>query len=446
MRSRPSAGSLARSALAAAVLVLVLGGPAHAAEKALWGPAELPDGSSAFGLYGELGIDTLQLSMSWADVAPTRPAVATDPSDPAYRWPGDVTAAAATAPARGIRLSLLVANSPPWANGDRPVTWAPSNPQDYADFLTAVARRYPAVRRWMIWGEPNRDDRFLPNAENDRVGPRAYALLLDAAYGALKAQSPRNMVIGGNTWTSGTVKPPDFLRFMRLPDGRPPRLDWFGHNPFPFRPPRLADTPLAGGYRDISDTDTVSDEVRRAYGRRIPLWLSEYTVQSDHGSATFATFVSQALQASYLTSGFRIADDLGPDVAGIGWLALLDESAAADSGNWGLLSYALQRKPAFGAMQRAPSERLRPVVRVAHAAMRATLRRRGLTVTVTPKAGGMVTIELRSGTRVRVRVRASGVAGRSRTLRLRRSLRPGRYTVNVRCAGGASVNRSLRLR
>jgi hypothetical protein len=446
MRSRPPAGTLARSALAVAALVLVLGAPAHAAEKALWGPAALPDGSSAFGLYDELGIDTLQLSMGWADIAPTRPAVATDPSDPAYRWPRDVTAAAAEAPAHAIRLSLLVSSTPSWANGGRPAIWGPSDPQDYADFLTAVARRYPTVRRWMIWGEPNRDDRFQPNRENDAVGPRAYALLLDAAYAALKAQNARNMVIGGNTWTSGTVRPPDFLRFLRLPDGRPPRLDWFGHNPFPFRPPRLADTPLAGGYRDISDTDTVRDEVRHAYGRRVPLWLSEYTIQSDHASATFATFVSRALQARYLTGGFRIADDLGPDVAGIGWLGLLDESAASDGGNWGLLTYGVQRKPAFAAMQRAPSERLRPAVRVAAAAMRTTLRRRGLAVTVTPRAAGRVTVQLRAGTRVRARVRASGVAGRSRTLRLRGSLRPGRYTVNVRSGGGASVNRAFSLR
>jgi hypothetical protein len=233
---------------------------------------------------------------------------------------------------------------------------------------------------------------------------------------------------------------------MRLPDGRPPRLDWFGHNPFPFRPPRLADTPLAGGFRDISDTDTVSDEVRRAYGRRIPLWLSEYTIQSGHGSVTFATFVSRALQARYLTRGFRIADDLGAAVAGIGWQALLDEPPAADSANWGLLTYALQRKDAFGAMRAAASERLRPAVRVARAAMRATLRRRGLAITVTPKATGTVTAQLRAGTRVRARIRASGVAGRSRTLLLRRALPAGRYTVNVRCARAATVKRAFSLR
>jgi|GEM_PF-303513 len=441
--------SRADSVLVTAVLTLLTAlaicAPASAAEKAIWGPTTLPDGSSAFGLYDELGIDTLQLSLSWAAIAPARPAAPRDPSDPAYRWPPEIAAAAGDATSHGIRLALLAAGAPRWANGDREVIWAPDDPQDYADFLTAAARRYPTVRRWMIWGEPNRDDRFQPNKENDAVGPRAYARLLDAAYAALKTESPKNNVIGGMTWTSGTVKPPDFLRFMRLPDGRPPRLDWFGHNPFPFRRPSIADTPLPGGFRDISDVDTLSAEVRRAYGRRVPLWLSEYTIQSERGSAVFATFVSRAQQASYLAAGYRIADDLGPAIAGIGWLALLDEAPAPDSANWGLLTHALARKPAFAAMQRAPSERLRPVVRVPRRPARATLRRSGLAVTVTPKAVGPVTVEMLSGARVRARVRGTGAAGRSRTLRLRAALPAGRYTLRVRAARAAAVLRVISL-
>lgn len=449
MTCRPLAGGRVGLVPALAVLVLVLvltlAAPATAAEKALWGPPTLPDGGTAFTLYDRLGIDTLQLSLSWSAVAPTRPATPTDPADPAYRWPADVATATAQAPGYGIRISLLVSTAPPWANGGRGPVHAPDDPRDYADFLTAAARRYPAVRRWMIWGEPNRDDRFQPNAKNDEVGPRAYAVLLDAAYGALKAQSRANRVIGGNTWTSGTVMPPDFLRFMRLPDGRRPRLDWFGHNPFPFRSPNLADTPLAGGYRDISDTDTFSAELRRAYGRRVPLWLSEYTIQSDRGSAVFATFASRAEQARYLTRGYAIGDELGSAVAGVGWLALLDEPPSAGSANWGLLTHDAQPKPAFAAMRRAPSERLRPRVHVATTIARATLRRRGLPVRVTPKASGAIVVELRSGSRIGARTRGAGRAGRPRTLRLRGGLRPGRYTLRVRSARGASVRTSVRV-
>jgi hypothetical protein len=441
----------ARTVLAALVLTLLIASapaPAAAAEKAFWGPAILPDGTSAFGLYDELGIDTLQFTVRWADVAPTRPAVATDPADPAYRWPAGVDAAALGAPRHGIRLSLLVTGAPPWANGDRAPNWRPDRAQDLGDFLAAAGRRYPAVRRWMIWGEPNRADRFQPNAPGSATGPRAYASLLDAAYAALKRASRQNIVIGANTWTGGTVKPADFLRLMRLPDGRPPRLDWLGHNPFPFRFPKLAQKPLPGGYRDISDIDTISRDARRIYGRRVALWLSEYTIQSEHGSPVFATYVSRAMQARYLTAGFHVADALGSAVAGLGWLGLLDEPPAPDSANSGLLTYALQPKPAFAAMVRAPSERLRPAVTSPAAMSLASLRgRAGLPVTITPRASGAVVVELRRGSSVRARARIAGRAGRRATAHLRSVVTaPGRYVVEVRAARAATVRRGLRVR
>ncbi|HEV2776021.1 MAG TPA: hypothetical protein VGV90_10555, partial [Solirubrobacteraceae bacterium] len=391
------------------VVVLLAGAPASAAEKAVWGPIALPGGASPFDLYDELGIDTLQLTLRWDAIAPSRPAVPLDPADAAYRWPAEVGVAASETAARGMVLALLVTGAPPWANGGRSPIWRPTRAQDLSAFLTAASRRYPVVRRWMIWGEPNRSDRFQPNARHSRVGPRAYASLLDAAYSALKAVSRRNVVIGANTWTNGTVRPADFLRWMRLDSGRPPRLDWLGHNPFPFRFPNLAARPLAGGYRDMSDIDTISRDGRSIYRRNVPLWLSEYTIQSDHGSKVFATYVSRVTQARFLTAGFRIADDLGPAVAGLGWYSLLDEPPAPDSANTGLMTHALKRKPAFAAMRRAPSERLRPAVTARATISRAALRSpTGLKVTVTPRATGAVVVELRRGSILRARVRLTG--------------------------------------
>jgi len=327
--------------------------PAPAAEKALWGPTALPDGSSPFALYQQLGIDTLQLSMSWADVASARPAAPEDPADPAYRWPAEIDVAATEAARRGIRLSLLVAQTPPWANGNRSPLWRPDRAQDFADFLTAAARRYPTVRRWMIWGEPNRHDRFQPNARNSPIGPRAYAVLLDAAYAGLKRASRHNIVIGANTWTSGTVKPANFLRLMRLPSGRPPRLDWLGHNPFPFRFPKLAQQPLAGGYRDISDIDTISRDALRVYGRRIPLWLSEYTI----GSAPMDSFpfsTTPAGQARWLSAAYELAQD-AKYVETLGWFSLLDGPATQEGGSTlGLMTFEGARKPAFSAYRDVP--------------------------------------------------------------------------------------------
>ena len=449
MLLRSRVGPVAATALVTFVALLA-GAPASApaAEKALWGPVTLPDGSSAFGLYEELGVDTLQFTLSWSHAAPTRPAAPTDPADAAYRWPAELATAAAEAARRGIRLSLLVTGTPGWANGERDERWRPDRAQDLGDFLTAAARQYPAVRRWMIWGEPNRADRFRPNARNSAVGPRAYAILLDNAYAALKRANRRNIVIGANTWTSGTVRPPTFLRQMRLPNGRRPRLDWLGHNPFPFRFPKIADKPLAGGYRDISDADTMSREARRAYGRTVPLWLSEYTIQSDHGSAVFASYVSRAVQARYVTAGFGLVDRLGSAVAGLGWVGLLDEPEAPGSANWGLMTYDLQRKPAFAAMRRAPSERLRPRITAARTISRSGLRgRSGLQVAITPRASGAVVVELRRGSTLRARVRLAGRAGRRVTARLRSArATPGRHVVSVRAARGATVRRAVRVR
>ena len=52
----------------------------------------------------------------------------------------------------------------------------------------------------MIWGEPNRVAVFQPHRADSKTGARAYATLLDAAYGALKSVSRRNIVIGGMSY------------------------------------------------------------------------------------------------------------------------------------------------------------------------------------------------------------------------------------------------------
>jgi hypothetical protein len=320
-------------------------------EKAIWGPVEMPDGGSAFPTYRRLGVDVFQVQLHWADIATQRPADPVDPDDPAYRWPVEVDRAVREAPRYGISVAILVTTTPGWANGARAQIRAPDDVQDYADFLVAASKRYPGVTRWMIWGEPNRSDRFLPNRPSDPVGPRRYAELLDAAYGSLKEVSEENTVIGGMVFTGGEVAPPDFIRWMRLPSGLPPRLDWFGANPYPFRFPDLADEPLPGGWRDLSDLDTIGAEVAAAYRPRgfdPRLWLSEFTIQDGHDSRIFAYHVSAAEQASWLSRGYEVAAEAG-NVVGLGWFTLLDQSEAPNSANWGLMTASGVPKPAYRA-------------------------------------------------------------------------------------------------
>lgn len=435
-----------RLALGLACAALLVAPPAsNASEKAIWGPVTLPSGHSAFPTYKRLGVDTVQFGLDWRAVAPERPANPADPADPAYTWPQEVDTAVARAGPAGINVALLVSGSPGWANGGRSALHAP-NPADYATFMAAASRRYPTVRRWMVWGEPNRVDRFLPNEPGSPVGARAYAKVLDAAYGALKAVSPRNIVIGGMTWTGGDVRPAGFMRYMRLPNGKPPRLDWFGHNPFPIRFPNLREIPISGGYRDISDLDTFSRQLRRTYGRRAKFWLSEFLVLSDRASNEFELFVSRAQQARWLAASYRISDSL-PSVAGLGWLGLLDQPQRPGSSNWGLLTDDGARKPAYRAFRAARGERFRPKVSVTRRVAARAVSRRGLAVRVTPVRRGGVVAELRRRSRVVARVKRAGRGGVAGVIRLRaRGLPRGAYTCIVRAPRGATVRRQVKVR
>jgi hypothetical protein len=254
----------------------------------------------------------------------------------------------------------MVKDAPAWANGGHDSSWAPEDPGDYARFMAAASRRYPGVRHWMIWGEPTRAGNFNPMPTNSPVGPRRYALLLDAAYGALKAVTPANLVIGGMTYTVGLVSTPDFIRWMRLPNGKPPRLDYFGHNPYSnyTRFPKLAEGTYAPGVRDLNDIDTLHSEVAVAYRHRhggAPrLWLSEFSISSDAPNRAFSYFVSRAAQARWVTAAFRLVNS-APYVAGLGWYELLDEPPGIEGRlTEGLLAFDGTPKPAFSAYAQAP--------------------------------------------------------------------------------------------
>jgi hypothetical protein len=328
--------------------------PARAALKSMWGPAVLPDGSSAFPTYKRLGVRVLQHQLSWREVAPARPAAPRDPADPAYRWPSSLDAFVAEADRNGIKTALMVKRTPDWANGNRGEQWVPTRLRDYADFMVAAARHYRTVRHWMVWGEPTRGDSFKPMPANAPRGPRLYAQLLDQAYAALKRVRRANVVIGGMTWSVGVVSAPRFIRWMRLPDGERPRMDWFGHNPFSVRSPKLSRPPYAAAVRDFSDVDTLHREIRRAYrGRRAPrLWLSEFTVSARRNNRAFGFHVSERAQARWLSAAFRIACS-HRYIAGLGWYTLLDDADQTEGLTSGVLDSAGKPKPAYTAYRRA---------------------------------------------------------------------------------------------
>lgn len=353
-----------RTASRAIALAALLAGaaavpaPAASFEKAIWGPVITPQGKSAFPLYRRLGVDTFQIQLVWAEVARRRPAAPKDPRDPAYRWPAELRDAIRAARRNGIRVAVMVKGTPSWANGGKPVNTPPTDDADLASFFTAAVRHYPSVRRWMVWGEPSRLANWNPIPVHAPDVPRRYATLLEASYRAIKAADPRNIVIGGMTFTAGEVFPAEWTRYMRLPNGKPPHMDWWGHNPFSRRKPDLALAPYITDLRDLSDIDTLAGEVATAYRgarMRVPrLWLSEFTISSDRDNRSFDFHVTRREQAAWLTAAYRAAR--AERVAGLGWYGLFDEPASVANGvTYGLLQADGTRKPAFDAYRRVRS-------------------------------------------------------------------------------------------
>jgi hypothetical protein len=185
-------------------------------------------------------------------------------------------------------------------------------------------------------------------------GPRRYARILDAAYVSLKRQSQRNLVIGGNTFTTGDVSPRQFIRSMRLPNGRPPRMDMYGHNPF-----------LAGGRTSAKDllgtASPTSPTSTRSRAGSIETWDGAETSPCGYfcpnsrrpvtiQNYEFNFYVTRKVQASWLGAALRITQEW-KRIYALGWIALYDEkpNGRGDEVNRGLLEWDGDQKPSYRA-------------------------------------------------------------------------------------------------
>ena len=247
----------------------------------------------------DLGVDVVRYTVRWDQIATRRPAEPRSSTDPAYKWePGDAVIKGLRA--RGIGVVITLAGAPEWANGGRRFQYAPLRGADFAAFATATARRYPWVRQWTIWNEPNKLLWFRPQS------PRLYVQrLLNPAYAALKAANRSNKVAGGVTAPrggSGGTSPVDWIRAM----GRyRARLDVYAHHPYATN--AKIQTPRSGGCGHcrtitMATLERLITEVRRAFGNK-RIWLTEYAYQTHPDRSVLG--VSKATAARYMSEATR---------------------------------------------------------------------------------------------------------------------------------------------
>jgi hypothetical protein len=239
-----------------------------------------------------LGVGIVRFTVRWDQVAPTKPADARDPEDPAYRW-GAYGDAVDELRAQGIPVLVTLWGSPRWANGDGMPSRLPLS--GLGNFAAAAAARFPSVHLWTIWNEPNSRTFSIP------VSPLAYVRrVLNPAYAALHAASRSNLVAGGVTSPRKTPSGMSPLAFMQGMHAAHARLDAYAQNPYPVG---RGETPFHGTCANcftMASLPEIRADVTRYFGGK-PLWLTEYGYQTNPPDRLLG--VSYGAQARFIGEG-----------------------------------------------------------------------------------------------------------------------------------------------
>jgi hypothetical protein len=243
---------------------------------------------------------------------------------------------------RGAGITPVVAlwGTPRWANGGAGPNVPPRSASSFAAFARAAAERFPWVRRWVVWNEPNQRRWLLPPS------PTLYvARLLNPAAAAIVSVLPNALVAGGATAPrggAGGTSPVDFIRGMGRAGAR---LHAYAHHPHPLSP---HETPYAGGCGtcttiSMADLERLLTETRQAFGARTRIWLTELGYQTNPPDRVLG--VSWARQARSVAEAQRRAYDASRVDLLVQYLVRDEPSLGA----WqsGLESVAGRRKPAF---------------------------------------------------------------------------------------------------
>jgi hypothetical protein len=303
---------LRRALLLLIALVAVPTTTAHAAvttKKAIWGPVEI-DSQSQFPVYRELGAGIYETTLDWSTVASLQPLDAKDVDDPSYEWPDEIDTAIAEAKSAGLSVALTVTGAPEWANANKPATTGPTKAADFATFVGAAAKRYPTVHLWSVWDGPYKG------------GAGKYAQVLDGAYAKLKSASKLNKVVGGQSTAATATK---WISKLKLPNGKAPRMDFYGHDP------SAAKAPTAKTLKAL-ETNVAK------LGKSLKLYLSPVHLT-----------LTPAKQAAWITAALK-ATKADKNVYTFGYKALIDDSNVP-SAYKGLLDVNGEKKAAFTAFK-----------------------------------------------------------------------------------------------
>jgi len=303
------------------------------------------------------GASVVHTTATWASIAPTRPANATNGDDPAYRL-DDLDELVGNATKDGIRVMINITGTPKWANGNATPNHMPKHLADLQAFARMLATRYNgrtghgAVSLYSVWNEPNLGLFLEPQFSGKKiVGPANYAKLYKAAYAGIKAGNPLARVAIGETSARGrdkplkgvsdSIAPGTFAKYLAKVKGL--KFDAWAHHPYPTSPNLKPTQKVRYPNVTLSTMPKFERDLKKFFHRSVPVWITEYGHETKpaekHG-------VTLAQQAAYAKQALGIARK-DPNVQMFIWFVFRDSK-----GNpWqsGLYAQNGAQKPAFDA-------------------------------------------------------------------------------------------------
>ncbi len=321
-----------------------------------------------YGLITGMGFNWVKQQIEWSRI---------ETSKGNYNW-GDIDRIVSGARAAGLNILLSVVKAPTWARpgGDYSVEGPPANPQDFADFMGAMAARYKGrVQAYEIWNEQNLHYEW----GNEPINAARYVEMLRRCYSAIKAADPSAIVVSGaptpTGMNDGVIAIDDRLYLEQMyqaglarycdavgvhPSGynNPPDADWRtwsdptapsfkGHPSFFFRG-------TMEGYRNIM--------VKYGDGNK-RLWPTEFGWSTFDGLGTsapagyeYASHNTEAEQAQFLTRAIQMMRSWGWVGPVFVWnLNFAPVSGPGDEkAGFGIVRHDWSLRPAYAALRDMP--------------------------------------------------------------------------------------------
>jgi hypothetical protein len=224
--------------------------------------------------------------------------------------------------AAGLRVLARVDFPPAWARADGADDGPPDHPQDYADFVGALAARYHQGSPYghldaiEIWNEPNLSKGW-GDARIDRQAAAEYVHLLALAHAAVKSADPSIVVLSAalaaTATADGSAQPDDVYLQWLYDAGLRGSYDALGAHAHGYKaPPEVSPDEAAasatwGGqrafsFRRVEDLRAVME--RNGDGDR-QVWVTEFGWTTDPIHKDYSWYrVTEQQQAIYLVRAY----------------------------------------------------------------------------------------------------------------------------------------------